>query len=288
MAFHEIELDSGLIILGTDGGPAWETEITPAGATSEQAAQIRAAPLGRWNYGDRIIRQSELDALRAFFHARRGRAHGFRLRVLGDHRVSNAQGYLGIGGAGTGVPTLECHRHHADSANAFVERIRKLAAGVVVERAGSVVSSGITIDVNVGTVTWVADAQSNVSSITPGSSTVVTLLAALSGLVVGGRLYLSGVTGTAGTPLNNLAHAITGVAGAAYTISTSTAGLSGSGGTGWKYPQPSETTRWVGEYRRRVRFDADQLRTRLEAYDPISGEALHYLHALPIVEIDAG
>lgn len=112
-------------------------------------------------------------------------------------------------------------------------------------------------------VTFVADASQNVSSVTVGATTQVTLAAALAGLVIGGRLWLQDLTGTDAALLNNKSHSITNISGGGsniYTLSTNTAGKTiTAAGTGKKYPQPDEALTWSGSFYVPVQFADDDM-----------------------------
>ncbi|OUL98541.1 hypothetical protein [Variovorax sp. JS1663] len=109
-------------------------------------------------------------------------------------------------------------------------------------------------------VTFVADSSQNVNSVSVGATTQVTLAAALSGLVVGGRLWLQDLTGADASLLNNLSHEITNIAGAVYTLATNTAGKTiTAAGTGKKYPQPDEALTWAGSFYVPVQFADDDM-----------------------------
>lgn len=112
-------------------------------------------------------------------------------------------------------------------------------------------------------VTFVADASQNVSSVTVGASTEVTLAAALSGLVVGGRLWLQDLTGADAALLNNRSHEITNISGGGsnvYTLAANTVGKTiTAAGTGKKYPQPDEALTWSGSFYVPVQFADDDL-----------------------------
>ena len=292
MSFHEVRIDDGLVIYDTEGGPSYSTEVARTFGGAESRNQNWAETLSRWVYGGRRCTRAELEAFKAFFRARKGRLHGFRARDWGEYKTAATQGRLGSGAVGTGMPTYDLYRREEDAGGSDDKRIWKpIAAGFAVQRAGSPATLGsgagqYSLDTVNGRVTWVADASSAISGITPGASTVVTLGGALSGLVIAGRLYLSGTTGTIATALNGIAHTITGVSGAQYTLATSTTGLVyGGGGSGYKYPQPGETLTWSGEFDLPARFDTDELRYRFLARDSETGEMLFDLDSLPVVEL---
>ncbi|KEH10799.1 hypothetical protein GY14_02650 [Delftia tsuruhatensis] len=72
-------------------------------------------------------------------------------------------------------------------------------------------------------------------------------------------MYLSGMTGTGAALLNDRAHQVVSVAGAAYTLSVNTAGKTLAGGQGRKYPQPDDALAWSGGFYVPVQFQSDEL-----------------------------
>ena len=112
-------------------------------------------------------------------------------------------------------------------------------------------------------VTFVADASQNVTAVTVGATTQVTLAAPLAGLVVGGRLWLQDLTGADAGLLNSLSHEITAITGGSlnvYTLATNTAGKTITvAGTGKKYPQPDEALTWSGSFYVPVQFAEDDM-----------------------------
>jgi uncharacterized protein (TIGR02217 family) len=48
---------------------------------------------------------------------------------------------------------------------------------------------------------------------------------------------------------------------------------------------PPDTLTWSGEFDVPARFDADELRSRFDAYRDSDGEALHFILSLPVVEL---
>lgn len=49
--------------------------------------------------------------------------------------------------------------------------------------------------------------------------------------------------------------------------------------------EPGDVLSWGGEFDLPARFDTDQLQSRFEAIDQDTGEAMHYLMALPVIEL---
>ena len=209
-----------------------------------------------------------------------GGAYGFLLQDPEDSTVASGEGVLqpwdatsaesvGTVGLGYGVPTLRTNKRYTYGSRTYDRLLTRPMAGLVVRRGGVVVTEGagagqIAIDVNTGTITFVADASQAIASITTGASTVLTF-ANSSGIqaviAVGQRVYITGVTGTAAAALNGLSHPVTAEDTGAFTltIATSTTGLSGAAGTAAKYPQADETLTWTGGYYVPVHFATDDL-----------------------------
>lgn len=213
-------------------------------------------------------------------------ASGFLIEDPSDNTTTNGlmkplQSGLAVGaiGAGFGVPTYQLLSRYTSvgSTRTRDRTIKRPKSSAVLLRAGIAVTIGAgagnaALDVTTGLVTFVADASQNVSAITVGATTQVTLAAALSGLVIGGQLWLQGLTGADAALVNGISHTITGIAGAVYTLSTNTAGKTiTAAGQGVKYPQPADTLTWTGGFYVPVQFANDELDWELLVSGPYAG-----------------
>jgi uncharacterized protein (TIGR02217 family) len=81
--FHEIRFPDK-IAYGATGGPEFATTVVVTGAGHEQRNVNWAEARGRWDVGTGLKHQQQLDALIAFFRARKGRACGFRFKDWTD------------------------------------------------------------------------------------------------------------------------------------------------------------------------------------------------------------
>lgn len=209
------------------------------------------------------VNSTEFAVLEAHYLAVKGTAHQFRLQDWVDFTCIQADGFLGQSAAGTGLPTYQLHKRYLTGSLTEWRAIRKPAAsGNTIYRNGSPATAGASagnyaLASTTGIVTWVADASSAASSHTVGASHQVTLGGALAGLPIGGKLYLSGVTGTAATLLNGIAHTISNIVGSTYTLSTTTTGLTATTGTGFKYPQATDTLAWAGTFDTPVSYESE-------------------------------
>ncbi|MEW5708783.1 MAG: DUF2460 domain-containing protein [Pseudomonadota bacterium] len=294
MSFIEQRLDGGLIVYDTVGGPEYSTDVVVVQSGYEKRNVNWAASRGRWELGERRIRRSELETIIAFFRAVKGRAYGFRWKDWADYQATTTTGRLGTLGQGTGLPSYQLYKRYALGSLTEDRAIKKPVSGTVtVYRNGGAVTFGsspgqVSLDVTTGLVTFVADGQKAIQSITVGTTTQVTFSAPVGGLLAGQKLYLGPVAGPDAALLANQAHLISSVSGTGpvtYTLAVNTAGksITPGGASGYKYPQAEDVLTWAGEFDVPVRFDTDILRTRFEAMQ--GDESLHYLYSLPIVEI---
>lgn len=209
-----------------------------------------------------------------FVESLRGPADGFRVKDWSDFSCPIDQGMLqptlsgqntGTLGYGYGVATYQLVRKYTSWSVADPRIIKKpISAGLVIKRGGVTQTAGAgagnyALDTTTGAVTFVADQSKSVSSHTVGSTHVFVLASAFSpNVATGGRLWVTGVTGTAATLLNSTPLQITNVSSANVTVAVDTTGLSATGGTAYFYPQPTEALTWSGEFDVPARFASDE------------------------------
>lgn len=233
---------------------------------------------------------SDWQAIEAVYEVTDAGAYGFLLSDPKDSTVSAATGLLqpwggapagniGTNGLGYGVPVHRLTKRYtsAGSLRTKDRQITRPQATPALLRNGAAVTLGAApgnaaIDLTTGTVTFVADTSQAIASITVGSTTVLNFTdgaGIVAALAVAGRVYLSGITGTAGAALNGLSHAITAKGATSLTISTSTAGLAvTAAGTAYKYPQPAEALAWSGSFYVPVHFVNDEIDWQMDRAGP--------------------
>ncbi|MGH6625139.1 MAG: DUF2460 domain-containing protein [Burkholderiaceae bacterium] len=218
---------------------------------------------------------AQWQALEGLHEVTDGGAYGFLMEDPKDCTLDATTGLLypivagvlgGSIGLGYGVPSMRLHKRYTSvGSTRSKDRLITRPKTVALLRGGAPVTLGAgagqaAINYDTGTVTFVADSSSTVTGVTVGATTQVTLTAALAGLAVGDRLYLAGLTGADSALLNGLSHAITGIAANTYTLSTNTAGKTiTAAGSGYKYPQASETLTWSGRFYVPVHFMEDAI-----------------------------
>lgn len=280
------------------GGPGYSTTVITVRSGREYRDAAWAQARGRWDVAHAAKLQDDADALIAFFRRCQGRLIGFRFKDWADYEAT-AQGLqalqgtelVGAYGFGYGVPTYQLLKRYGSGSVLEDRRITKPVAGSVsLTRDGSPVTLGVAagnaaIDTTAGTVTFVADQTKLLASHTPGAQHQIDVGVAFSpNFVIGERVYLSGLTGTAASVLNGLSHAVVNVAGSVLTLGTNTAGLTvTNSGVVARYPQATEALAWSGEFDVPCRFDTDEM--RLQHIDKSGGTFVYTWAGIPIIEI---
>lgn len=289
MSFIETPRFPDDIATGAQGGPMYSTDLVTVASGYEKRNQNWSAARRKWDVGYTRT-QAQLETLVAFFHAMKGRANGFRFKDHADYAVSAADGRIGASAAGDGTPGPFQLVKRYTSGSSTTDRDIKKPVTVSVYRGGvlQTLTMHYTQDLTTGLITWVKDAESNASSITPGATTQVVLAANPGVLIAGQKLYLTGFTGADAALVNGLAHTINSIAGTGpytFTLATDTAGktITLGSGKGQKYPQASEALTWAGDFDVPVRFDTDELQYQMQPSSPTN--RLYQLANVPIVEI---
>lgn len=275
------------------GGPRYSTEIaeTRGGRESRNSLYSRARRTWEVEY---VQSKDDIDTLYQFFLTMQGAGIGFRFKDWYDYTstMCNGTGRLGASGVGTGEPMYQLYKRYTSGALTQDEKIWKpIASMFSAERAGYPLVAGAgagqyALDDTTGVLTMVSDASRSITGHTVGSSHVFTTADDLSSLITGDKVYVTGVTGTAASLLNGIAHTISNKTGAGpytWTIGTNTGGsptLTATGGTAAAYPQADETMTWAGEFDRPVRFNGDEFNWQF-----ISGQTLLQVTGLSLIEL---
>lgn len=291
MSFVETPRFPEGIAYGAVGGPGFSTSVIVLKSGFEQRNADWSASRCRYEVSQAAKTKADFDAVANFFRVVKGRAYGFRFKDFADYQASFAEGILGTGGYGTGLPAYQMAKKYASGSAHDIRTIKKPVSGTCAYKRDAatltigVGAGNIAVDYTTGVVTFVADASSNATGITPGATTKVVLTSNPGTLTVGQKLHLSGFTGADAALVNGLAHTISNIAGSGpytFTLTTNTAGktITVGGGVGAKYPQPTEALTWSGEFDVPCRFDTDELRAEIVGRGPI----LRW-DSIPIVEV---
>lgn len=150
MAFIEVQFPTD-ISYGSSGGPEYATDVVIAASGYEQRNVNWAEARARYNVAHGVKTKAQLDALIAFFRARKGRAHGFRFKDWTDYQATTET--LGIG---DGVRTqFQLIKTYVSGAVTETRTIKKPVGGTVQVYKNAVLqSSGVMVDTSIGVVTF--------------------------------------------------------------------------------------------------------------------------------------
>lgn len=276
------------ISYGSTGGPGFNTDLVTVASGFESANSNWSQSKCQFEASHGLKTQAQINTLIGFFRVCRGKAGRFRYKDWLDFSVDTSSGRIGTG-LGDGTPgAMQLAKIYTSGSYTHERPIRKptVSPAPAVYRGGvlKTLTTHYTLDTTTGLVTWVYDATSNASAITPGATTSVVLADNPGTLIAGQKLYLTGFTGADAALVNNLAHTINSVVGAGpytFTLATNTDAKTITLGTGagHKYPQATEALTWAGEFDVPCRFDTDQMRVDLAFYSGFEWGQI------PIVEV---
>jgi uncharacterized protein (TIGR02217 family) len=207
-----------------------------------------------------------------------GGALGFLMRDPKDNEATDTTGALqawfdnaevGTVGFGYGVPVYKLRKKYSSIGGTRVNyrSVTRPASPITVRRNATNVTAGdaagnVGINYDTGTVTFVADTSQAIETITTGATTALDFVdgtGMVSAIAVDGRVFITGVTGSAAEALNNKSHRVSSKSTNRLTIATGTLGLEATGGTAFKYPQPTDALAWNGEFYVPVHFANDEI-----------------------------
>ncbi len=161
MAFHDVQFPTD-ISYGSSGGPEYSTDVVITAGGHEQRNSNWVAARAKYNVAHGVKTQTQLDALIAFFRARKGRAYGFRFKDWTDYEAA-AQS-IGTGDGST--TSFQLVRNYASGGVSEVRNIEKPVSGSIAIYFDAVQQlSGWSVDDTTGIVTF---------SSAPGSGVTIT------------------------------------------------------------------------------------------------------------------
>lgn len=152
MAFVETRFPAD-ISYGSAGGPEYSTDIIMIQSGYEQRNINWSAARARYNVAYGVRTQPQLDALIAFFRARKGRADGFRFKDWTDYKTT-AQTIATGNGSTTVFPLIKTY---VSGSTSETRTIAKPVAGTInIYLDGVLQTSGVTVSTLTGLVTFTA------------------------------------------------------------------------------------------------------------------------------------
>ena len=152
MAFVEVQFPND-ISYGSSGGPEYATDIVASVSGYEQRNINWEQARARYNVAHGVKTKVQLDALIAFFRARKGRAHGFRFKDWTDYQATNET--LGTGN-GTQTQFQLVKRYASGSVTELRTIVKPVAGTVQIYKSGVLQTSGLSVDTTTGVVTFTA------------------------------------------------------------------------------------------------------------------------------------
>lgn len=160
MGFVEVQFPTD-ISYGSSGGPEYATDIVASASGYEQRNIQWEQARARYNVAHGVKSKAQLDALIAFFRARKGRAIGFRFKDWTDYQATET---LGVGNGSTAQ--FQLIKTYVSGSGTETRSIKKPVGGTVqVYKNAALQTSGVTVDTATGMVTFaVAPANGQVIS----------------------------------------------------------------------------------------------------------------------------
>ncbi|WP_334128919.1 DUF2460 domain-containing protein [Sneathiella sp.] len=153
MSFHEVRFPTR-ISYGAIGGPRFSTTVQVLNSGYEQRNINWAEARREYSFDISPSRGAEWTAVLDFFHARRGRAYGFRLKDFGDF-VMPVQAIATGDGTATAFQIVKRYGDPEDLAPAYSRPLRKIVAGTVSVALGETpLETGWSVDVTTGILTF--------------------------------------------------------------------------------------------------------------------------------------
>jgi hypothetical protein len=283
----DVIVPNSVILAGVSGSQTRENIRTKNQGGYASVNVVRDITLRSYQLGIQPMSVTAWQDLEGIYEVTDAGAFGMLLEDPKDSAITAAQGALigymagvesGVYGFGNGTPNYGLRKLYTASGTSRqrARQITRLKGTPSLLRAGSPVTIGVSagnVALSAGptVATFVADDTRSIIAITVGATTQVALSSAMSGpLLVGGKLWLQGVGGTAGAVLNNLAHTIANIATNVYTLTVDTTGKSETHGSAaaHKYPQPTETLTFSSGFYVPVQFRDDSLEWELVAAGP--------------------
>jgi uncharacterized protein (TIGR02217 family) len=151
MSFIEVQFPSD-ISYGSSGGPQYATDVVASVSGHEQRNSSWSQARARYNIAHGVKTKAQLDALIAFFRARKGRAIGFRFKDWTDYQATETIG------TGDGVRTVfQLIKTYTSGAVTESRTIRKPVTGTVQVYVNAVLqASGVSIAYSTGEIIFAA------------------------------------------------------------------------------------------------------------------------------------
>lgn len=158
-SFHEVQFPPS-ISQGATGGPRFSTTVIVLSSGYEQRNINWSMRRGEWDVSTGLRTPEQIEQLMQFYHARYGRAYGFRFKDWSDYQCPR---WLNTPGDLFPLPvffttdgstaSFQLTKVYGDAAATYVRNIYKPVAGTVKLLANGVQTFDFSVDTTTGTVT---------------------------------------------------------------------------------------------------------------------------------------
>lgn len=146
--FHEVRLPSSIEV-GAAGGPSFKTTVISLSKGDETRNMEWSLEQNSWEIGYGLQDEADLNILRNFFYARRGRKFGFRFKDWLDFSVVTGYQFTTDGT----TTTFQVIKRYIDAGEHYDRRLLKIVTGTVSLFDDTFPTSDYSIDLNTGWVT---------------------------------------------------------------------------------------------------------------------------------------
>lgn len=157
-AFDDVRLPED-IERGTIGGPEYRTTVNRLVSAHEQRNSEWPWPMFASNVGYGLSKREDIEAVYAFFHARLGRARGFRFRNWLDYKVTTAA----VAEVAGDTTQRQLIRPYADAVNPQYRVITRPVASTLKVYVNSILTTDYTLE-DMGIVQFPSDPGPNVAA----------------------------------------------------------------------------------------------------------------------------
>lgn len=155
MSFHEVRLPPE-VSYGAQGGPKFQTTIMTLANGHERRNVDWKVMRCEYDVSYGIKTKAEMDAVRAFFYARRGMAYGFRFKDWNDYRLDLQEIGTTVSAA---ARTFQLFKRYQSGVSIYDRVLNKIVTGTLtVTVDGTPVTQGAgagqyQVDLNTGLIT---------------------------------------------------------------------------------------------------------------------------------------
>ncbi len=157
-SFHNVRLPVD-VEQGSTGGPGFDTTVLKLSSGFEKRNINWERELGEWDISYGVRTKADLDAVKAFFYARRARAYGFRFKDWSDFQIGAVGSPHTIFTLGGITTVIQVYKTYSDAGGSFARKITRLVSGTLSVYVGGVLkteTTHYTVNYDTGVITLLA------------------------------------------------------------------------------------------------------------------------------------